>query len=117
MNNSNAQKKIIVVIDKFFYNGKIYLNSNIKNTLEIYLVMGTNVRNDPSVKKLAVSQLIPHPGYRDDLYEYHIALIQTTDLIEFSYYTRPICLPNYKMNFKLLPFRYCVLNGMGNISE
>ena len=79
--------------------------------------MGTHVRNDPSVKKHAVSRLIPHPGYREDLYEYDIALIQTVDLIEFTHYTRPICIPNYKLNFKLLPFRYCVLTGLGYTSE
>lgn len=83
-----------------------------EDAFNINVKMGTNVRDDPTVKRHRVSKFIIHPNYAN--FDYDAALIKLEKPIFFTNKIRTICLPNKNVTeVKLRSFRYCVMTGLG----
>ena len=80
--------------------------------------MGTNLREDPEVKSLPVSQIITHSNYDATSNTYDVALIKLKNPILFSKSIRKVCLPDTGLSQEnLMSFRRCAIAGMGQISN
>ena len=89
-----------------------------RDTSDVFVLTGTNIRNDLTVKMHPIKHIITHSNYTAASYLYDVALIKLQNPILLSRNIRKICLPDEILSQKqLMAFRYCVLAGMGQLTD
>ena len=100
------------------YNESFLFRSSLSNTSKIFVKVGTNVRDDPMVKRHPISQIIIHPNYVPKTLNSDAALIRLQNPILLTNSVRIICLPSKNWSLKKLKsFKYCVIMGLGLLGE